>query len=65
MKPATRQDDRARSVNIAIGSDGASTSGTSNMKETTTDAVGKESDAAVFAKMDNLQNQLNQVMLML
>ncbi|GJV05750.1 hypothetical protein Tco_1343406 [Tanacetum coccineum] len=45
---------RLRAVNMAVGSDVASTSG----KEVHEDVV-------VFAKMDNLQNQLNQVMLML
>ncbi|GKA26929.1 retrovirus-related pol polyprotein from transposon TNT 1-94 [Tanacetum coccineum] len=40
---------RPRAINMVVGSDVASTSG----KET-------HEDAAVFAKMDNLQNQLNQ-----
>ncbi|GKB15929.1 cysteine-rich receptor-like protein kinase 8 [Tanacetum coccineum] len=45
---------RPRTVNMAVGTDGPSSSG----KEHT-------EDTAVIAKMDNLQNQINQVMMML
>ncbi|GJT31278.1 cysteine-rich receptor-like protein kinase 8 [Tanacetum coccineum] len=47
-------DSKPRVVNMAVGTDGASTSGKD-----------LNDDATVFAKMDNLQNQLNQVMMML
>ncbi|GJV14982.1 cysteine-rich receptor-like protein kinase 8 [Tanacetum coccineum] len=49
---------RPRTVNLTIRSDVASTSTRDSQRDT-------QDDAAVFAKMDNLQNQLNQVMLML
>ncbi|GJR47114.1 hypothetical protein Tco_1315217 [Tanacetum coccineum] len=47
-------DSRTSVVNMAAGTYGASTSGKD-----------LNDDATIFAKMDNLQNQLNQVMMML
>ncbi|GKA28879.1 hypothetical protein Tco_0715124 [Tanacetum coccineum] len=55
VKPVNKgADSKARVVNMVVGTDGASTSGKY-----------LNDDAAVFAKMDNLQNQLNQVIMML
>ncbi|GJZ67200.1 hypothetical protein Tco_0630440 [Tanacetum coccineum] len=56
VRPNNKQgDNKSRAVNMAIGSDVASTSGTKDTSD----------DVAVLAKMDSLHNQLNQVMLML
>ncbi|GJZ61742.1 retrovirus-related pol polyprotein from transposon RE1, partial [Tanacetum coccineum] len=55
VKPVNKEtDSRTSVVNMDAGTYGASTSG----KDLNDDAI-------VFAKMDNLQNQLNQVMMML
>ncbi|GKE29830.1 cysteine-rich receptor-like protein kinase 8 [Tanacetum coccineum] len=55
VKPINKgADSKPRVVNLAVRSDGASTSGKD-----------LNDDATVFAKMDNLHNQLKQVMMML
>ncbi|GJV07295.1 hypothetical protein Tco_1344951 [Tanacetum coccineum] len=55
VKPVNKgADSKTRVVNMAVGTDRASTSGKDLNDE-----------ATVFAKMDNLQNQLNQVMMIL